>query len=96
MSTNALAGHAEPHPLAGSTIYLKSGSKFVVEDWWDRLAEPWQASGAPVAVAYKVRAEAAGLPLDNEVIYGKIGNGLLIHETEIDWKRGVVDEAGEQ
>ncbi|WP_066373926.1 hypothetical protein [Herbidospora mongoliensis] len=88
------AGHQERHPLAGSTVILHgTGTEFEVEDWWDHLAgESWQDSFNPVAIAYQARAATSGLPEDNEVIYGKVNHqGLLIHESEINWQRGATD-----
>ena len=88
--------HTESHPLAGKTIDIKpvydvqthprKGDLFVVEDWWDKLTgESWMfASGNFAAMNYGERAGIAALPLDNEVVYGKIdGLGYLLHISEL-------------
>lgn len=85
--------HAEAHELAGTTVTLEltrngqgiaSGAEFTVEDWWDRITgKSWMfAQGNPAALAYAGRA--AALPLDDEVVYGKIGGlGHLVHVSEL-------------
>lgn len=85
--------HAAPHPLAGQTVTLTASvhgqagpHEFTVEDWNDRLfGQPWtDMVGHPASLAYAVRSAAAGLPLDNEVVYGKVGCfGHLVHVSEI-------------
>jgi hypothetical protein len=41
------------------------------------------ATGNPAALNYAMRAGTIGLPVDNEVVYGKIGYlGYLVHTSE--------------
>ena len=82
--------------MAGKTVKIKpnvkhfqvpdfGGSDFVVEDWWDRLTGvSWMFSdGNPACLVYAIRS--VGLPIDNEVLYGKVGHfGHLVHISEID------------
>lgn len=92
--------HEQTHPLAGQAIRVqfaggghpqvpasKEGPvEFVVEDWWDTITGgSWMyADGNPAALVYAMRAGFSGLPMDDEVIYGKVGNfGHLVHVTEI-------------
>ena len=92
--------HQETHPMAGKTVKLKegidhpqfelSGADFWVEDWWDRVTGgSWMfADGNPAAMIYGMRSGVAGLPTDNEVIYGKFGGlGVLVHVSEIETGR---------
>ncbi len=88
--------HRESSPLAGKTVKIKlgcihpqikdfSGSDYRVEDWWDKIAEQsWMDSdGNPACLIYAMRS-ASVLPLDDEVLYGKIGPfGHLVHLSEI-------------
>jgi hypothetical protein len=88
--------HEEAHPLAGETVTVNlAGPRgtvevFVVEDYWDRIAgKSWMFSdGNPAAMKYAMRSGLAGLPTDNEVVYGKIGAfGHLIHTSEfVEWR----------
>lgn len=88
--------HNDAHPLAGTTVTLKAtdpvrgmvveGAEFHVEDWWDRLTGgSWQtATGNPAALQYAMRSGFNGLPIDDEVVYGKIGPfGHLVHVSEL-------------
>jgi hypothetical protein len=87
--------HSEAHPLAGQTVTLalsrdapdfKSGDEYRIEDWWDRVSgRSWMdASGNPAAMMYGIRAGFHRLPVDDEVVYGKIGSfGHLIHISEL-------------
>ena len=88
--------HASAHPLAGKTVKLnlkkggeelaEGGDTYRIEDWWDRVAgKSWMdANGNPVAMNYGIRSGLSGLPIDNEVVYGKIGPfGHLIHVSEL-------------
>jgi len=89
--------HAQPHPLAGQTVQLNlrrpgapgpghSQVSFTVEDYWDRVAGvSWRdANGNPAALSYALRAGTLGLPVDDEVLYGKVGDsGLLVHVSEV-------------
>lgn len=79
--------HSERHPQAGQTIQVDMGNgpvDYRLEDWWDRLTGgSWMdAVGNPAALNYAMRS-ALTLPLDNEVVYGKIGGlGYLVHVSE--------------
>ena len=85
--------HPAPHPLAGRTVTINASINgvdgphdFHLEDWNDRvLGQSWMfASYHPAAMAYAVRSGTAGLPADNEVVYGKVGSfGHLVHISEI-------------
>lgn len=88
--------HQEQSPLAGKTVRLKdsvdhphipAGERdYRVEDWWDCVdGRSWMdAVGNPAALIYAVRSVRAGLPIDNDVLYGKVGPfGHLIHVSEI-------------
>jgi len=89
--------HKEPHPMAGKTVRIKKeakhfqvpdfgGSEFVVEDWWDRVSgQSWMVcDGNPACMVYAMRS-AGQTPIDNEVVYGKIGLlGHLVHTQEIE------------
>lgn len=88
-----MAIHKEQSPLAGKTVKITSGSymgcEFRVEDWWDRVGNgSWMyATGIPVCMQYTIRTlkPHEDLPIDNEVLYGKIGSlGYLVHISEIE------------
>jgi hypothetical protein len=77
--------HTEPHPLAGETVLVYDDS-FQVEDWWDRFyGKSWMVSeGNIAAYQYAIRSALAGLPIDDEVVYGKIGDfDHLVHVSEL-------------
>lgn len=90
--------HENKSEFAGKTVKLKEtvvgmrGESFEVEDYWDRVAGmSWMACVGNVAVlSYSIRAGVANrlgiaIPLDNEVLYGKIeGLGYLVHVCELD------------
>jgi hypothetical protein len=60
---------------------------FRIEDWWDRLAgESWRETrGNPAVLQYAARASACGLPVNDDVVYGKVGAlGYLLHVSEIE------------
>lgn len=82
-----------PHPQAGTTAKVKEsvhqlgGSEVVVEDFWDRIADKsWMdCNGNPACLEYSMRSAFSGVPIDNNVIYGKIGGiGVLLHASEIE------------
>ena len=78
--------HPEPHPRAGETVTLTDGDQFHVEDYWDRVSGgSWMhAVGNPACLKYAVHSAKKSLPIDNEVLYGKIGGlGYLVHVSEI-------------
>lgn len=86
--------HSESHPLAGQTVKVDFGAggniegiqEYRVEDWWDKLTGgSWMvATGNPAALMYAIRSGKNSLPLDDEVVYGKVGSfGHLAHVSEI-------------
>ncbi len=87
------ARHREPSAYAGKVVRIKAsapqlgGSEYRVEDWWDRLGYgSWMhQNGNPACLNYAIRSGLAGLPTDDEVLYGKIGAfGHLVHVSEIE------------
>ena len=85
--------HKDKSSLAGQTVKIISvtfkNSKYIIEDWWDRLGQgSWMfCNGNPVCMKYAIRSSTIidNLPTDNEVLYGKIdGLGCLIHISEIE------------
>jgi len=66
------------------------GAEYLVEDWWINVAgESWMfAVGNPAAIHYALRSGMATgnpVPMDDNVLYGKIGNlGHLVHISEIE------------
>lgn len=83
--------HSVESPYKGETVTVQfKGTdelhEFVVEDYWDRVTgDSWMwAEGNPAALNYAMRVYQAHLPLDDEVLYGKIGAfGFLIHVSEV-------------
>ena len=82
--------HPQPHPLAGQTVTLKSGlfagETYPIEDWWDRVAgKSWTGcNGNPAFLEYAIRSAAEHTPIDDEVVYGKVGPfGKLIHISQL-------------
>jgi hypothetical protein len=92
--------HVEQHPLSGKTVVLgehagdpvrhmvEPGELFRVEDWWDRLTGgSWMdAEGNPAALQYAMRigSRFGDVPVDDDVVYGKIGPyGHLVHASEL-------------
>lgn len=70
-------------PYAGN---VEAGTEYRVEGYWDTITgKSWMFSdGNPAALNYAVRSGIAGLPLDNNVLYGKIGSlGFLVHISEV-------------
>lgn len=79
--------HLEPHPMARKVVHLKDGTEYRLEDWWDRLGEgSWMHCIENMAcIQYAMRGLRCDLPVDDEVVYGKVGSfGYLIHVSEID------------
>ena len=90
--------HKEPSILSRKTVTIKkgvshpqlgdmTGMEYEVEDWWDRdSGGSWMtANGNPACLIYAVRKAQNNLPMDNEVLYGKIGPfGHLVHISEIE------------
>jgi hypothetical protein len=84
----------ENHPLAGKTVILNckpcpdnlNGQQFEIEDYWENVAgKSWMdCNGNPACLKYAMRSAFAGLPMNNNVVYGKVGPfGHLIHESEL-------------
>jgi hypothetical protein len=93
--------HTESHPLAGQTVKIKDGTQdptqscvvggaeYRIEDWWDTLTgKSWMLSdGNWAAMHYALRSALVEpmLPIDDEVVYGKIGAfGHIVHVSELD------------
>lgn len=87
------------HPLAGQTVKLKKGvtdpaqgmvvggASYRIEDYWKTLTGgSWMdADGNIAALHYAVRSVVNNLPMDDNVLYGKIGSlGHLVHVSEIE------------
>lgn len=77
--------HSEASPLANKRVEIVSGvlagNSILIEDWWDRVVgKSWMnCDGNPACLAYAMREPT---PLDDEVVYGKIGgSGTLVHVT---------------
>jgi hypothetical protein len=84
------AVHSQPFEGAGKTYALDAkgidSETIRVEDYWDRVTgQSWMfASGNPSALKYAVRAGVAGIPADDEVVYGKVdGFGHIVHVSEL-------------
>ena len=85
----------DKHPLAGKTVLLnlrgghiqiQSGDHYRIEDWWENVGgKKWgDCDGNPACIIYGFRAGKAGIPPDDEVVYGKVGPfGHLIHVSEL-------------
>lgn len=84
----------ESSPLAGKTINIKQeanhigGQQITIEDYWHLVSgKSWKVSnGNPAAINYSMRTSLAAfkVPLDDEVLYGKIGGlGYLVHVSEL-------------
>lgn len=95
--SHPLAGKTITVKLRGAPHQrLHDGVELIVEDWWSIAHEENElgflprllSSRSPAAINYIVRAEIAGIPLDDDVIYGKVfegplGLGYIIHSSEI-------------
>lgn len=92
--------HTEQHPMAENVVILKTapmrngtidpdeldGKEFRIEDWADRvMGGSWMhMNGNPACMKYGIRSGLSGLPTDDEVVYGKVGDsGFLIHVSEL-------------
>lgn len=87
----------ESSKFAGKTVKIKAGathpqvpnfagSDYEVEEYWDKLTgKSWMDSdGNPACIFYAIRAAENHLPMDDNVVYGKIGCfGHLVHVSEI-------------
>lgn len=90
--------HQIASELSGKTVKIKvgathlqvptfGGSEIRIEDWWDRVSgKPWGiCQGNPACIVYALRSVENKLPLDNQVLYGKIGAlGHLVHLNELE------------
>lgn len=89
--------HTESSKFAGKTVTIKAGathpqisnfagSNYRVEEYWDKMTGlSWKDSvGNPACMIYASRVDANHLPIDDNVVYGKIGCfGHLVHISEI-------------
>lgn len=85
--------HDTDHELAGKTVKIEgssqlAGQDYRIENWWDRVSgdgKSWMFSDDnPAALQYAMRSGMSGLPLDDEVVYGKIGGlGYIVHVSEL-------------
>ena len=88
----------DKHPLAGKTVKLtpapcsneklalSNGALYRIEDYWINVSGgSWMdAQGNPACLMYAMRAGFSGLPIDDNVVYGKIGGlGHLVHVNEL-------------
>ena len=84
------------HPQAGKKVVLhpkaehqllREGAEYTIEDYWKTVNDgtSWMlAEGNIACVQYAIRAAKARIPIDDEVVYGKIGGlGYLVHVTEL-------------
>lgn len=87
--------HGESSTLAGKDVQIKEsanelgGSKIKIEDWWDIVGGiSWMnANGNPACMNYAMRTgfSSIHIPIDDEVLYGKInGLGYLVHISELE------------
>jgi len=92
--------HQTDSPLKGKTVKIKAnakhpqvknfgGSEFLVENWWDKVSGgSWMfADGNPACMIYAIRTGFSEntVPIDDEVLYGKIGCfGHLVYISEIE------------
>ena len=82
----------ETSEFAGKTVTLNSpdpafdGQEYHVEDWWINVTGgSWMfANGNPAAINYAIHGGTYNLPIDDNVLYGKIGGlGYLVHISEV-------------
>lgn len=82
---------------AGETVKIKKevpmygGADFCIEDYWENVSgTSWMNSnGNPAAMTYAIRigCQEFNIPMDDEVVYGKIcGIGYLFHVSELELK----------
>lgn len=86
----------DPSPYAGKTVRLRAeatelgGHDCEVVDWYERTGQrqTWHQAleaGDPRAEGYHVRRGLAGLPDDDEVLFGRVdGMGQIVHLSEIE------------
>ena len=89
--------HKEPHPQRHKNVTVRFAGEghpqldgleheAVLEDYWDRVyGGSWMfAEGNPAALVYAFRSATNGLPMDNQVVYVKIGAfGHIVHLSEL-------------
>lgn len=68
---------------------ITAGTPYEVEGYWDELTgNPWPRSagtGNYAALNYAQRLLLSNVPVDNDVLYGKIGAfGFLVHVSEVE------------
>lgn len=99
MSNDITFIHPEPHPLAGKTVTLNEnakdpargivvpGAQFCIEDWVDRIngdGRSWMFTSNFATMHYGARSGLTRLPLDDEVVYGKVDAlGHIVHVSEL-------------
>lgn len=69
------------------TGQVLAGQTIIVEDYWQNVSgQSWMTSdGNPTAILYGMRNGIQGLPIDNEVVYGKVGGfGVMVHVSELE------------
>ena len=86
----------EKFRFAGQTAKIRKdiqkfgGADFTIEDYWENVngGTSWMNSnGNPAAMMYAIRTGSQDfkVPIDNEVVYGKIGAlGHLFHVSELE------------
>lgn len=76
-----------PNGLNDPSASVPPGSEYRVEGYWDEITGgSWMnANGNFACMNYAVRSAFANLPLDNDVLYGKVGAlGFLVHVSEVE------------
>lgn len=76
----------ESDPSTGVLTEELRDQEYEVKDYWDRLSSgSWMdAEGNPAALKYALRSGIAGLPMDDEVVYGHVGGlGHIVHVSEL-------------
>jgi len=82
----------EQSKYAGQTVTIMAGKlqgqTYRVEDWWENVSgSSWMfAQGNPACLSFAMRVglQDFQVPIDDEVLYGKIdGFGNLVHISEI-------------
>jgi len=89
--------HSETSPVSNRKMTLNvnttdsrvkdlGGTEIFIEDWWDRVSgKSWMyESGNRDCYQYALRVGYNRLPIDDEVLYGKVNEtGCLVHISEI-------------
>jgi hypothetical protein len=86
MTTRTPSEHAGKTVTICADVAGLGGQQYRVEDWWINVGrESWMFSANAACFAYAARSAAAKLPIDDEVLYGKVdGLGHLVHISEIE------------